>query len=191
MDTPSVPLPCKKCGSTEKMKSGKCRQCNILACKIAYDANKEKYKLSSKLWASENREKSRAIKSRWSKSNPEKQMKAVASWNERNKDRCSENKKKWNKQNKDHKRILTTNRRRKMAGGTISKERIASLLVKQNGRCPCCKTGLEKFHVDHIMPIALGGTNTDDNIQLLCPSCNLKKNAKHPVDFMQSLGFLI
>lgn len=40
------------------------------------------------------------------------------------------------------------------------------------------------------MPIARGGSNTDDNVQLLCPACNLKKSAKHPVDFMQERGFL-
>lgn len=45
--------------------------------------------------------------------------------------------------------------------------------------------------MDHIMPLALGGTNTDDNIQLLCPTCNRSKHAKHPVDFMQQRGFLL
>lgn len=35
------------------------------------------------------------------------------------------------------------------------------------------------------------GSNTDDNIQLLCKTCNLSKGAKHPIDFMQSKGFLL
>ena len=41
------------------------------------------------------------------------------------------------------------------------------------------------------MPIALGGKNVDDNVQLLCAACNLSKQAKHPVDFMQQRGFLL
>jgi len=36
-----------------------------------------------------------------------------------------------------------------------------------------------------------GGSNTDDNMQLLRKLCNLQKHAKHPVDFMQERGFLL
>jgi 5-methylcytosine-specific restriction endonuclease McrA len=49
----------------------------------------------------------------------------------------------------------------------------------------------DNYHIDHIMPLALGGSNTDDNIQLLRQRCNNQKCAKHPVDFMQSRGFLL
>jgi 5-methylcytosine-specific restriction endonuclease McrA len=45
--------------------------------------------------------------------------------------------------------------------------------------------------MDHIIPLALGGTNTDDNIQLLRAKCNKQKGAKHPIDFMQQRGFLL
>jgi len=41
------------------------------------------------------------------------------------------------------------------------------------------------------MPLALGGANADDNIQLLRSTCNQQKHAKHPVDFMQQKGFLL
>ena len=47
------------------------------------------------------------------------------------------------------------------------------------------------YHLDHINPLALGGSKTDEKIQLLRATCNLQKNAKHPVDFMQSRGFLL
>lgn len=36
-----------------------------------------------------------------------------------------------------------------------------------------------------------GGTNTDDNIQLLNAKCNVSKGAKHPIEFMQKQGFLL
>jgi len=51
---------------------------------------------------------------------------------------------------------------------------------------------LTKFiEVDHIYPIALGGTNEGSNLQLLCRFCNRSKGAKHPVDYMQKRGFLL
>lgn len=48
-----------------------------------------------------------------------------------------------------------------------------------------------KGHIDHITPLKLGGSNWPRNLQLLCASCNIIKNAKDPIAHMQSLGFLI
>lgn len=87
-----------------------------------------------------------------------------------------------------------TRRARKQAnGGEISIGLPEKLMKLQRGMCACgCKQPLgNDYHMDHIMPIALGGANTDDNIQLLRAKCNLRKSAKHPIDFMQSKGFLL
>ena len=46
-------------------------------------------------------------------------------------------------------------------------------------------------HVDHIVPLAKGGQHVASNIQILCPTCNVRKSAKDPIDFMQSRGFLL
>lgn len=35
-----------------------------------------------------------------------------------------------------------------------------------------------KFHIDHIIPWSLGGKTELENLQLLCSTCNLKKNNK-------------
>lgn len=66
----------------------------------------------------------------------------------------------------------------------------------QKGKCAACyarlKTeGLQKYHLDHIEPLALGGPHCDANVQLLCPGCNVRKGATPPVEFMQSLGRLL
>jgi 5-methylcytosine-specific restriction endonuclease McrA len=87
---------------------------------------------------------------------------------------------------------LNRRARERQANGKISSGLSKRLLKLQHGKCPCCRDDLNGvFHLDHIMPLALGGGNDDSNIQLLCPACNLRKSAKHPVDFMQSLGFLL
>jgi 5-methylcytosine-specific restriction endonuclease McrA len=41
------------------------------------------------------------------------------------------------------------------------------------------------------MPLFLGGSNWISNIQLLCPTCNLKKYKKHPVDWARENGLLL
>lgn len=90
---------------------------------------------------------------------------------------------------------LNDRRRRAREAGACGSHTIADinrLKVLQRSLCAVCKTKLKPgYHIDHIFPLALGGSNDANNLQLLCPTCNMKKNAKHPVDFMQEQGFLI
>lgn len=75
----------------------------------------------------------------------------------------------------------------KLPRGTIPK--IGAL---QRWRCAACRASIKgRYHADHIVPLAGGGHHEPNNIQLLCPKCNLHKSAKHPVDFMQSQGYLL
>ena len=48
---------------------------------------------------------------------------------------------------------------------------------EQQGRCNGCGGEFPPrvFEVDHIVPLQLGGNESMDNKQLLCPSCNRKK----------------
>lgn len=97
--------------------------------------------------------------------------------------------------NPEANRIKWQNRRarKRESGGTLSKGLAERLFQLQRGKCACgCKQPLgDNYHRDHIIPLALGGTNTDDNMQLLTATCNLSKGAKHPIDFMQSRGYLL
>lgn len=103
--------------------------------------------------------------------------------------------KKWRVNNPESVRIYRINRRSLEAGaaGKLSKNLLSKLLILQKGKCACCKIQLSKtiVHRDHINPLFLGGHNMDNNIQLLCCKCNQSKGKKHPIDFMQSIGFLL
>lgn len=68
---------------------------------------------------------------------------------------------------------------------------VRELMALQRGRCAACYEKLLRFEVDHIDPLARGGEHSRRNIQLLCRTCNRQKTSKHPVDFMQSRGFLL
>ena len=84
-----------------------------------------------------------------------------------------------------------TKARRKAVAGILTVGLVERLLILQRGGCAICQKRLTKYHLDHIMPMALGGLNEDGNMQVLCPRCNQTKSARHPVEFMQSRGQLL
>jgi 5-methylcytosine-specific restriction endonuclease McrA len=108
-------------------------------------------------------------------------------WTEANRERIKQLNAEWTQNNLDRHRLHQHKRRARLkAGGTLSPDIIETLMVKQRGRCACCGERLrDVYHLDHVIPLVMGGANTDDNVQLLTPRCNLQKGAKHPIEFMQ------
>jgi 5-methylcytosine-specific restriction endonuclease McrA len=47
---------------------------------------------------------------------------------------------------------------------------------RDNGRCVQCSSQ-QNLEFDHVIPVAMGGSNTVRNIQLLCEACNRRKGA--------------
>jgi len=121
-------------------------------------------------------------------------IKRQATWHQKHQEKQNARSTAWGNENKDARRIHNRNAKaRRAATGTLSTDVAKKLMRLQRGKCTCCKVDLGDtgFHLDHIMPLINGGTNTDNNVQLLCPPCNLSKHAKHPIDFMQSRGYLL
>jgi 5-methylcytosine-specific restriction enzyme A len=51
------------------------------------------------------------------------------------------------------------------------------LIERDGAKCQRCGA-TDNLCVDHIVPLASGGSNDLDNLQLLCGHCNLSKGAK-------------
>ena len=171
---------CKNCQiETERYKDGKCKSCA--------DAR-------SVAWKSRNKEKVRAIKAAWKIANRDKVIANKSIWYAANRDKLIAKSVAYNASHPDARRIHKHNRRaRKRAnGGSLSKDLSAKLFTLQKGKCACCSQPLgNDYHLDHRMPLALGGSNADDNMQLLRAICNMQKSDKHPLDFMRQRGFLL
>lgn len=59
------------------------------------------------------------------------------------------------------------------------------LYREQQRMCMYCRTNLSirASHIDHITPVNQGGTNDRENLQLLCPGCNLRKSDRNDAEF--------
>lgn len=183
---------CRKCGALFETRA--CRECaKVRHAKYRADhpekvkagiercrnAKPEQYKKSSAKWGVEHPEEAKAARDRWHADHPESGRASVS---------------KWQKANLEYLRIRNQNREatKRKNGGALSPDLAAKLFKMQKGKCPCCGRPLGKdAQLDHRMPVVLGGPNEDWNMQLLRKKCNQQKHAKHPIDFMQSRGFLL
>lgn len=65
------------------------------------------------------------------------------------------------------------------AGPSYSKQDVADLRNAQNDLCAYCVEPLHGGgHVDHMTPLAKGGSNAKENLVLACFQCNTEKHAK-------------
>ncbi len=148
--------PCHTCGSTLRYKNKRCVPCARRFASRYGVANKERRRVYSKKWYAENHEYARNKNKEWERDNLNQRL----AYN--------------------HKRRAKKNG----APGSHSAKDIRQLRESCNDACVYCFTPLfGKGHLDHVIPLALGGSDDVGNVQWVCATCNRKKSAKHPFVF--------
>jgi 5-methylcytosine-specific restriction endonuclease McrA len=139
----------------------------LRACKRRYETHRDQIKAYHQQYNRVHRARLRAYQARWRKTNYET----------------------WAPQH----RAAIRNRRARLkgVGGTHTSSDIARLFKRQDGRCVYCNARLERYEVDHIIPVSRGGSNWPSNLQLLCMRCNRSKQNKLPEEFSRSQGLLL
>jgi len=61
--------------------------------------------------------------------------------------------------------------------GQITKEELKNL-VENTSICSHCNKNIEKWSIDHKIPLRKGGFNIILNIQIICHNCNRDKERK-------------
>jgi 5-methylcytosine-specific restriction endonuclease McrA len=165
-----------------------------------YEKNHEQVLAYAAAYREANREQIKAavvgkhatFSARYRQKNPERCRQMTQAWKDEHPEQRAETNATWARENLSKIRTNQQNRRARASGGQLSSDLADRLYALQKGKCACCRQALgDDYELDHIVPLALGGSNTDDNIQLLTKRCNRQKGAKHPVAFMQARGLLL
>lgn len=154
-----------------------------------------------------------ANKARRKEKGPEYKLNMDRAWREKNKDVLAPKRRAYRMANEKMLRVAiraweaanpekmkacrnNTRARRALAEGSHTGDDVKRIYESQRGICINCKikipkSGKHRYHIDHIVPLAKGGTNNADNLQILCRSCNCSKGAKDPIDWAQQNGRLL
>lgn len=138
---------------------------------------KEKRNAVSLEWARANKDVAAARSLAWRLANPGKQ----AMWDRIRRD-----------ENPEPFRTKVRNRRAKLrTTGSHTAQDIKNLMVSQAMTCNGCRCdlNLSSYHVDHVVAVENGGSNGPENLQLLCPTCNVSKGTKDMSAWMRSKGY--
>lgn len=191
--------PCKECRKIERdspeekeksrIRGKKYRMANkdrkAFADSEYYKNNKSRIQEYLRNYYEKNKEKIKDRAREYVRTNSEANKIKCVIWYRRNTERAKEYYRKTYPLRKEQFNAYSRTRRsrKRNAEGFHTEADIKELFVNQGGKCNGClddlyKTGKQKYHVDHIIPLSRGGNNWPTNLQLLCPSCNLSKHDK-------------
>lgn len=201
---------CKKC-STEKPKTEfykqsaskdglcpRCKSCESARAREWRARNPERCTETARKWKASNPERYAANARAWYAMNREKDVASSRAWREANPERYYSVVRAWQKDNPEKVAAISRKRRAKKLNseGSHTAADVKAIFESQRGLCATCstkliKSGKNRYHVDHIQPLAKGGTNDKYNLQCLCPGCNQRKSAKDPFAWAKDNGKLL
>lgn len=130
---------------------------------------------------------------RWKREWHRKQYETDPKWRENERQRSKEKREKlisspeglrrWRQYKRRSEHVRRALRR---DAGTYTNAEWDQLCAAYNHRCLCCGE-CRPLTIDHVIPLSLGGSNTIDNLQPLCISCNDRKGTKS-TDYRYPIG---
>lgn len=153
------------------------------------ETHREQVRESSRRAYWKNPEKARERSRNWNEKHLEQRRSINRDWNRRNKSRVTLRIREWRRAfpekaqaAKDRRRALEHN-----AKGSHTADDIRLLRKTQPNCWWCGKSVGSKYHVDHRIPLARGGSNAPENLCISCPQCNQSKNDKLPAEWSDRL----
>lgn len=176
---------CKAFGKDGRSSDGlryQCKECVNKHDKQNRDGRREDVKKYAREYRYKKHEQTKERERRYRETNRDKIREGWKLWAENHPENVAAHRRKDIETHKERRNIHAMNRRvRKIqAIESYTAEEWRNLCAYYNYTCLCCgrRESEIKLTVDHIVPLARGGTNSIDNIQPLCRHCNQSKHTR-------------
>lgn len=161
-----------------------------------YKVNPDYFKRRAQLWAEANPERVREI-SRWQRyrwrkthgdqvrardrahyaANREKLRERARRWRAKHPEVVRAQNARWAAAYPDKRRDINARRRARKRKAQVEIFSRADIFERDSGHCHICgkKADSRNWHLDHLIPLSLGGQHTKRNVAVAHPSCNMRK----------------
>lgn len=176
-----------------------------------YERERDRILANSKRWKMENAERIKTQQYEYRQINKDRIQEVSYAWRAKNKEKCREYERRWRENRSQEQReierhrareyakknrheIATRSRKyralRREADGEHTAQEVWEILENQDHLCAWCEAPLMgDFEVDHFWPLVKGGPDYAANLCASCMSCNRRKHAKTPLEFVKRLGY--
>ena len=156
-----------------RSKSGRSSQCKLCRTSVIVKwqaKNMEKVLSASRRWKENNRAHTRAYASQYHQSHKDERNAYLRDWYKRNPGMY-----------KIYRQLRDA--RKRGASGEFTPEQLQARITFYGGRCYLCGCDWyalpkEDQTIDHVIPLAKGGSNWPSNLRPACRSCNSKKGVR-------------
>ena len=155
---------------------GRCKECRKAYQEELRDKDRDEYRRKAREYERQHKGQAKERMAAWLTTNKERKAEGDRVWRRNNPDKT-----------KDQRRVQNARRRALVASaeGNYTPAEWRKLKTQYGNRCLACGRSEPEVRItpDHVVPLALGGRNSIDNIQPLCWGCNAAKQAREITDY--------
>lgn len=191
---------CGECARAQRRRHGQANRAAETASRLKWrEANRDKDAASMRSWRAANAERVRESTRRWEIENRDRLAAAKRAWYEANREdvlarhrsNVDGRRASGGRYREAHRDVLAERQRQRRVDNLGLKVQDVDLAALWTGVCGICRDILDldlawpdprSKSVDHLVPLARGGTHEQSNLQWAHLSCNVRKGARMPDD---------
>lgn len=150
------------------------------------------YNAYKRAWYQSNREKESARCAAYNKANPQVPAASMQRARLKNPEKYREYSRQYRADNPDKASLWDAGKKAKRRASIdatidkISPQQWLGIKQQYKHHCAYCLKPFKKLTMDHVVPLARGGSHTAENIVPACQSCNSAKHARDQLDFVSA-----